>query len=49
VKQIVSEQGWKGLTGTIEPDIILMDEKGVIVRVYDHERALEGLVTERPL
>ncbi|WP_331095155.1 hypothetical protein [Archangium sp.] len=35
VKQIVSEQGWKGLTGTIEPDIILMDKEGVIVRVYD--------------
>ncbi|WNG46897.1 hypothetical protein F0U60_24290 [Archangium minus] len=35
VKQIVSEQGWKGLTGTIEPDIVLLDEKGFIVHVYD--------------
>ncbi|HEX8820479.1 MAG TPA: hypothetical protein VF794_11180 [Archangium sp.] len=28
-------EGWKGLTGTIEPDIILLDEKGFIVHVYD--------------
>ncbi|WNG36466.1 hypothetical protein F0U61_24405 [Archangium violaceum] len=35
VSQIVSAQGWKGLTGTIEPDIILLDKHGVIVRVYD--------------
>ena len=35
VKQIVSEKGWKGLWGTIEPDIVLMDEKGFIVHVYD--------------
>jgi hypothetical protein len=35
VKRIVSEKGWKGLWGTIEPDIVLMDEKGVIVHVYD--------------
>ncbi|REG34569.1 hypothetical protein ATI61_103475 [Archangium gephyra] len=35
VKQIVSEHGWKGLWGTIEPDIVLMDEKGFIVHVYD--------------
>ncbi|PTL79552.1 hypothetical protein [Vitiosangium sp. GDMCC 1.1324] len=35
VRQIVTEQGWKGLKGTIEPDIILMDEKGFIVHLYD--------------
>ena len=35
VKEIVSEKGWKGLWGTIEPDIVLMDEKGFIVHVYD--------------
>jgi hypothetical protein len=35
VKQIVLEHGWKGLWGTIEPDIVLMDEKGFIVHVYD--------------
>jgi hypothetical protein len=35
VSQIVTEQGWKVLAGTIEPDIIILDEKGIIVRVYD--------------
>jgi len=35
VNRIVSEKGWKGLWGTIEPDIVLMDEKGLIVHVYD--------------
>lgn len=35
VKQIVSEQGWKGLKGTIEPDIILLDANGFIIQVYD--------------
>ncbi|WP_152622500.1 hypothetical protein [Archangium violaceum] len=35
VKQIVSEKGWKGLWGTIEPDVVLLDEKGFIVHVYD--------------
>ncbi|WP_375771885.1 hypothetical protein NR798_13670 [Archangium gephyra] len=35
VRQIVSEQGWKGLWGIIEPDIVLMDENGFIVHVYD--------------
>jgi hypothetical protein len=35
VKRIVSEQGWKGLAGTIEPDIIILDAEGFIVRVYD--------------
>jgi hypothetical protein len=35
VKKIVAEQGWKGLTGSIEPDIILMDAEGFIAHVYD--------------
>lgn len=35
VSRIVTEQGWKGLAGTIEPDIIILDENGIIVRVYD--------------
>jgi hypothetical protein len=35
VSQIVTREGWKGLSGTIEPDIILMDENGFIVHVYD--------------
>jgi hypothetical protein len=35
VSQIVTREGWKGLKGTIEPDLILMDENGVVVHVYD--------------
>ncbi|EPX59927.1 putative lipoprotein [Cystobacter fuscus DSM 2262] len=35
VEEIVAKQGWKGLTGTIEPDLILLDGQGVIVSVYD--------------
>ena len=35
VRDIIAREGWKGLTGTIEPDVILLDENGVIVRVYD--------------
>ncbi|ATB34966.1 hypothetical protein CYFUS_000378 [Cystobacter fuscus] len=35
VEEIVAKQGWKGLKGTIEPDLILLDEQGVIVGVYD--------------
>jgi hypothetical protein len=35
VEEIVAKQGWKGLTGTIEPDLILLDDQGVIVGVYD--------------
>jgi hypothetical protein len=35
VSQIVAHQGWKGLAGTIEPDIIILDAEGFIVRVYD--------------
>ncbi|WP_143177889.1 hypothetical protein [Cystobacter ferrugineus] len=35
VEEIVAKQGWKGLKGTIEPDLILLNEQGIIVRVYD--------------
>ena len=35
VSQIVTQQGWKGLKGTIEPDLILLDEKRFVVHVYD--------------
>ncbi len=35
VNQIVSQQGWKGLEGTIAPDIVIMDAHGVIIHVYD--------------
>lgn len=35
VSQIVARHGWKGLTGTIEPDIVILDEQGFIVHVYD--------------
>jgi hypothetical protein len=35
VSQVVSREGWAGLRGTIEPDIILLDENGIIVHVYD--------------
>lgn len=35
VKEIVATQGWKGLKGTIEPDLVLMDVKGFIMHVYD--------------
>ncbi|MFY0524652.1 hypothetical protein ACN28I_16305 [Archangium gephyra] len=35
VKELVSKYGWKGLWGTIEPDVVLMDAKGFIVHVYD--------------
>jgi hypothetical protein len=35
VSQIVTQEGWSGLRGTIEPDIILLDENGVVVHVYD--------------
>jgi hypothetical protein len=35
VSQIVSREGWAGLRGTIEPDIVLLDENGIIIRVYD--------------
>lgn len=35
VSQIVTQEGWSGLRGTIEPDIVLLDENGVVVHVYD--------------
>ncbi|MCY1020898.1 hypothetical protein [Pyxidicoccus sp. MSG2] len=35
VNQTVSNLGWKGLEGTIAPDIVIMDERGVIIHVYD--------------
>ena len=35
VKEIIASQGWTGLTGTIEPDLILMDATRLIVRIYD--------------
>lgn len=35
VKELVATQGWKGLKGTIEPDIVLMDAQGFIMHVYD--------------
>lgn len=35
VKKIVATQGWKGLKGTIEPDLVLMDAQQFIMHVYD--------------
>jgi hypothetical protein len=35
VKKTVAEQGWRGLAGSIEPDIVIMDDKGFIIHVYD--------------
>ncbi len=35
VSQIVTQEGWSGLRGTIEPDIVLLDENGFAVHVYD--------------
>jgi hypothetical protein len=35
VSQIVAKEGWTGLRGTIEPDIVLLDKNGIIVHVYD--------------
>jgi hypothetical protein len=35
MSQILSREGWSGLKGTIEPDIVLLDVNGVIVHVYD--------------
>ena len=35
VSQIVSREGWSGLRGTIEPDIVLLDEHGIVIHVYD--------------
>ncbi len=35
MSQIVTHQGWSGLRGTIEPDIVLLDTNGVVIHVYD--------------
>ncbi|QSQ24032.1 hypothetical protein JY651_03370 [Pyxidicoccus parkwayensis] len=35
VDRILALQGWKGLRGTIVPDIVIMDASGVIIHVYD--------------
>ncbi|MGZ3458622.1 MAG: hypothetical protein ACXU86_08965 [Archangium sp.] len=35
MSQILAHDGWSGLKGTIEPDIIILDENGFIVHVYD--------------
>ncbi len=35
MSQIVTQQGWSGLRGTIEPDIVLLDANGVVIHVYD--------------
>jgi hypothetical protein len=33
--QILSREGWKGLEGTIKPDIVLVDAAGIVLQVYD--------------
>ncbi|WPB78008.1 hypothetical protein KYC5002_02425 [Archangium violaceum] len=35
MSQIVAREGWSGLRGTIEPDIVLLDANGVVVHAYD--------------
>ncbi|KFA87834.1 hypothetical protein Q664_45055 [Archangium violaceum Cb vi76] len=35
MSQIVAQEGWSGLRGTIEPDIVLLDANGVVVHAYD--------------
>jgi hypothetical protein len=35
MSQIVAQEGWSGLRGTIEPDIVLLDANNVVVHVYD--------------
>jgi hypothetical protein len=35
VEQLVSRHEWERLKGSIAPDIVIMDGKGVIIRVYD--------------
>lgn len=35
MSQILSKDGWSGLRGTIEPDIVILDENGFIIHVYD--------------
>jgi hypothetical protein len=35
MSQILTQQGWSGLRGTIEPDIVLLDANGIVIHVYD--------------
>jgi hypothetical protein len=35
MSQIIAKEGWSGLKGTIEPDIVLLDENGIVIHVYD--------------
>ncbi|HEX5750251.1 MAG TPA: hypothetical protein VFZ09_28730 [Archangium sp.] len=35
MSQIVAREGWSGLRGTIEPDIVLLDANGVVIHAYD--------------
>ncbi|HZH15412.1 MAG TPA: hypothetical protein VE057_13760 [Archangium sp.] len=35
MSQIVTRDGWSGLRGTIEPDIVLLDANRVVVHAYD--------------
>ncbi|AKJ08159.1 hypothetical protein ATI61_107590 [Archangium gephyra] len=35
MSQIVEREGWSGLRGTIEPDIVLLDANGVVIHAYD--------------
>ncbi|HYO71184.1 MAG TPA: hypothetical protein VEU33_34400 [Archangium sp.] len=35
MSQIVAQEGWSGLRGTIEPDIVLLDANGVVIHAYD--------------
>ncbi|MFY0572088.1 hypothetical protein ACN28E_50800 [Archangium lansingense] len=35
MSQIVAQEGWSGLRGTIEPDIVLLDANKVVIHVYD--------------
>jgi hypothetical protein len=37
VSQFVSLFGWKALEGIIMPDIVILDERGYIVHVYDYK------------
>jgi hypothetical protein len=38
VQEIVASQGWKGLTGTIEPDIIILVEPQLVSPRYGVSR-----------
>lgn len=47
VRQIMAQEGWKGLTGTIEPDILILDENGVIIQVFDLKFPCPGINSAR--